>query len=58
MRNLLPINVLNLTDLKPNQWLSLIHSKLEQIDHLSIILAKIKFLGKSSLPRLSCHAPA
>ena len=47
VKTLLPVNVLSLTDLKPNQWVSIIHSKLEQVEHLSVILSKIKFLGTS-----------
>ena len=41
---MLPINILDLKDLRPQQWVALIHTKLKQVDHLSVIQAKAKFL--------------
>jgi hypothetical protein len=34
-----------LKDLKPQQWVSLIHIKLRQIEHFTVTQAKSKFLG-------------
>jgi myosin XV len=44
IKYLLPINVVNLKDLKPHQWMTLIHSKFESIQQLTTIQAKMKFL--------------
>ena len=41
---MLPINVLELKDLKPQQWVCLIHNKLKQLEHISVSQAKAKFL--------------
>jgi len=43
-RDLLPVTMVELGNLKPQQWLDMINAKLEQIDHLSVVLSKIKFL--------------
>jgi len=44
VRDLLPVTVVGFGELKPQQWVGMIHGKLEQIEHLSVVLAKIKFL--------------
>ena len=44
VKYLLPVNILELRDLKPQQWVSLIHAKVRQLAHLTQTQAKSKFL--------------
>jgi myosin XV len=44
VKHLLPVNILDLNDLKPQQWVTLIHLKLKQIEHFTVTQAKSKFL--------------
>lgn len=45
VKYLLPINVIGLKELKPHQWVQLIHLKLKQIKEFTVTEAKTRFLG-------------